>query len=410
MSNVHAKVFQLYNKDHISATAYSSGGSHSVQLRYGATILAERPTLKECMTHAYIGVRLKSPKFHDWLSTNALRFAILRDLVEMDELIDGKIFHESNSTLMTTLKQGMRWGLDNKLEVNLDPKLENPFEVIERLQEEFFKGTRLMVHIKLQSNPKLIIGDDDEFDVSLMEDKKTKETYMVVAENNLHHSCFNKEWIDNAKNSFNAYRRASAPVQPGINPAMYHPLAPLHPGIQNPAQQPGLGISPYTNKPFNHGTGTPAQFKLYGKTGDVDVTLQGSTVSLIASGDVTLETPQINVTGGMDGFTPKLNLGELAFPHVTAFGKSVFDMDDRLVAQVDIRSVKAYNESPYFNQEVQMPIPFQEFIETKLRWSWMDTTFEDYLLKGYKSDDQGRDPQVVAFINIASRLCNVLIA
>jgi len=410
MSNVHTQTIPLYNKGALSATGYRIGSGYNVKLNYGTIELASKPSLYDCILHSYIGIRLKSPKFHDWL-TEELREQILRELGEMDTLIDGRITSYRNEGLKEILSKGMKWEINNTLQINIDQADLQPEERIREVRDMFFndflKATKLVVHIRMTSPFK---DKADLFEVSLFEDKQHDKPYMSVMESNLPSSLFNREWIDNAKNSFNAYRRASAPVQLGINPAVYHPLAPLHPGIQDPVQQPGLGISPYTNKPFTYGTGTPAQFKLYGETGDIDVTLNGSTVSFQASGDVSARAPQINVTGGMNCFAPKLNLGELASPHVTAFGKSVFDMDDRLVAQVDIRSVKAYNESPYFNQEVQMPIPFQEFIETKLKWSWMDTTFEDYLLKGYKSDDQGRDPQVVAFINIASRLCNVLIA
>lgn len=297
MSNLHTQTIPLYNKGALSAIGYRTGAGYNVKLNYGNVELASKPSLYDCILHSYIGIRLKSPKFHDWL-TEEHRTNVLKELDEMDKLIDGRITSYRNEGLKEILSKGMKWEVDNTLRFALDEKDPCPQERLQEIKELFFndflKAAKLVVHIRMVSPFR---DKDDIFEVSLFEDKQHDKPYMSVMESNLPSSLFNREWIDNAKNSFNAYRRASAPVQPGIIPAMYHPLAPLHPGIQNPAQQLGVGISPYTNKPFNHDTGRPAQFKLYGKTGDVDVTLQGSTVSLVASGDVTLETPQINITG-----------------------------------------------------------------------------------------------------------------
>jgi len=306
MSNVHTQTIPLYNKGALSATGYRIGSGYNVKLNYGTIELASKPSLYDCILHSYIGIRLKSPKFHDWL-TEDLRTQILRELGEMDTLIDGRITSYRNEGLKEILSKGMKWEINNTLQLNIDQDDLQPEERIREAKELFFndflKAPKLVVHIRMTSPFR---DKEDLFEVSLFEDKQHDKPYMSVMESNLPSSLFNREWIDNAQNSFNAYRRASAPVQREFNPAVYHPLAPLHPGVQMPAQQFGVEISPYTNKPYLPGTGTPAQFKLYGKTGDVDITLNGSTVSFQPSNEVSVEAPQINITGGQTGFAPPL--------------------------------------------------------------------------------------------------------
>jgi hypothetical protein len=297
MSNVHTQTIPLYNKGSLCAIGYRTGAGYNVKLNYGNVELASKPSLYECILHAYIGIRLKSPKFHAWL-TDDLRAQVLKELDEMDKLIDGRITSYRNDGLKEILSKGMKWEINNTLSIELDKNYPHPEETIQQFKELFFndflKATKLVVHIRMTSPFR---DKDDIFEVSLFEDKQHDKPYMSVMESNLPSSLFNREWIDNAKNSFNAYRRASAPVQPGLRPAMYHPLAPVHPGIQMPTQQFGVGIDEQ-NPLYSNGTGAPAQFKLYGKTGEVDITLNGSTVSLHASGDISMEAPQINVTGG----------------------------------------------------------------------------------------------------------------
>lgn len=309
MASTNVYSIPLYTKGYLSAVGYREGCGYGAKIFWGTELLASRPSLMDAALTAYIGTRLYSPKFHSWMN-HELRAEILEELEKMSLLIFPTEIHATNDELMKTLKTGMKWFLDNKLEIKLGDDAVNPVETIKIIKDEFMKSERLSVHIKMltdfKTNPK-----EDMFCVSLGEDTPKKKLQMRIMEDNLPISLFGNQWINKAIDSFNSFRRISA--QPGEGYPVHGTLEKtIFPEKLTPIDTESYrstGISKlnamFSGAATNH---QPPTLELKTDTGDFSLNLNGNTISMVGS-NMTVSAPKINTTvGGQTGYAPKLSI------------------------------------------------------------------------------------------------------
>lgn len=138
----------LYNLDHLSCVGYREGCGYNVKVYWGDYELASRPNLTKALDYAYIGVRLYSPVFKDWL-TNDLRLTICEALIKARLLIDGDHSVERSSVLTDGLlkywltdESGVEYYLETRL-ANKPGKIEDDLiQLILKYDNDGYNFTR----------------------------------------------------------------------------------------------------------------------------------------------------------------------------------------------------------------------------------------------------------------------------
>lgn len=401
MASTNVYSIPLYTKGYLSAVGYREGCGYNAKIFWGAELLASHSSLMDAALSAYIGTRLYSPKFHSWMNQE-LRVEILEELEKMSLLIFPTEIHATNDGLMKTLKTGMKWFLDNKLEIKLGDDAINPVETIQIIKNEFMKSERLSVHIKMltdfKTNPK-----EDMFCVSLGEDTPKKKLQMRIMEDNLSVSLFGNQWINKAVDSFNSFRRISA--QPGEG---YPVHGTMDKTILSKKISP-VDIESYRSTGVNKlnamfdGAVTnkqPPTIELKTNTGDFSLNLNGNTISMVG-GDMLVSAPKINITSsGQAGYAP---INSLNIPGRLALGYNIVpdpvDEDDdqelsdfgKMIRKVGLSStieldknipfyfVQAYAEMPYIDMNTKMPMPMMEFIKSVLKWDYLKFDYRTWI-------------------------------
>lgn len=276
MNGTNVLSIPMYNNGFLTATGYRQGCGYNTKIYWGTEMLASSPDIISAMANAYYGIRLYSPKYHDWM-TPQLRVEILEALKEMSLLIDPRHFTSRNEGLVkniTTL--GMQWSLNNKVEVNIDPGISEPEKVVEDFRNAFFKSERLSVHIKLVSSFK---GDykDDLLEVTLTGDEKKGIHQLGIGESFLPIEEFGKEWIENARVNFTKCQLSSKRMETIIH--KYEGVV-----VNKPDE---------LTDPLKTGTGRPpSDFVLRGNGYKLEIT---GNVICLSGGDINIESPVLNI-------------------------------------------------------------------------------------------------------------------
>lgn len=397
MASTNVYSIPLYNKGFLSAVGYREGCGYNAKIFWGSELLASRPSLEDAIITAYIGTRLYSPRFHSWMA-HYIRVEILDELEKMSNLIFPSKIQAGNEALVKNLKLGMKWFLDNKLEVKVADDAVDPVKTIEIIRNEFMKSDRLIVNIKLLSdfttNPR-----EDLLSVSVGEEAPKKTLQMCVMEENLPVHLFGPNWTSNAINSFNSFRRISA--QPGepvpvlgtlSKMAMPDGLAPVDIGTWRSA---------VTNK-------LQATFDLKPKTGDLTLNLNGNTISM-NSDSLTISAPKIDPTlSNQIGYSRDIFSVDPDSPELSEFGKMIrkvgLNSSIELDKNIPIYFVQAYAEMQYTDPDTKMPMPMMKFIKL-IGWNYLETHFEQWVssITG-GSELATKDPYAHAIVKLAVAL------
>lgn len=375
MASTNVISIPMYNKGYLTAYGYREGCGYNTKIFWGTELLASSSSLIASISNAYVGVRLMSPKFHGWL-TPELRVEILDGLIEMGSLVFPKELHWSNEGLLKNLKVGMKWFLDNKLEIKLGEGCINPIGTIEEIKNDFFKSERLTVHISLLTDFKDDVSKD-LLSVSLQEEAKKDTIQMCVKEDNLPVHMFGRDWTNRAVTSFNGFRRISSPS---------HPIYPTTEKLPWPEKM-GMGIKVGDHpEPARFVSRSPSNLhaSFEHKSGDTTLLLNGNTISLQASGSVLVNAPKINIenNGPSDAANYLLKSFHENTSELSEFGLMIrkvgLSSSIELDKNIPIYFVQAYAELPYFDVETKLPMSMMDFIKL-IGWNYLETDFDTWI-------------------------------
>lgn len=108
-NNINVTPISLYTKGHLHAVGYPTHNSKNVKIFWGNVEIASAPDLNMATANAYLGIRLMSPKYAEWLTPD-LREDVLKELLAMSYLVDDGLYRTKEG-IAKNLKLGIGWYL-----------------------------------------------------------------------------------------------------------------------------------------------------------------------------------------------------------------------------------------------------------------------------------------------------------